>query len=214
MQLRQGRIAMKPGQGNRRDKANGDTGERWNAAWAHRRIADQAQDKGDRYMVVEGRSGSTGPAAAHPLSELLACPTDTGSVLTASAQTIAFDAGQVIFRQSGACEGLYLVVQGQLLRRTERQETRFTLGMARPGDLVELAAALGDRQHTYSLVAQSPGALLLLPIDALHRAFESYPQLRMHLLEELAREVSRAYTLCSQSWWGRSRRGAARTPAA
>ena len=38
--------------------------------------------------------------------------------------------------------------------------------------------------------------MLLLPIEALHQAFESYPPLRMRLLEELAREVSRAYITC------------------
>jgi hypothetical protein len=38
--------------------------------------------------------------------------------------------------------------------------------------------------------------MVLMPIEALHRAFESYPTLRMRLLEELAREVSRAYITC------------------
>jgi hypothetical protein len=33
-------------------------------------------------------------------------------------------------------------------------------------------------------------------MEALTRAFESYPPLRMHLLEELAREVTRAYYDC------------------
>jgi CRP-like cAMP-binding protein len=78
--------------------------------------------------------------------------------------------------------------------------------MARSGDLVELAAALGDRIHTYTLVAQSPGSVLLLPIDGLHQAFQSYPPLRMRLLEELAREVSRAYHLCSITNLTRARR--------
>ena len=205
---------MKAGLGNGRDKADGETDSRWSAAWVHRRMVKQAPDKGDEFMVVKGRSKGSDAAAARPLSELLACPTETGSVLTASAQTIAFDSGEIVFRQSGVCEGLYLVVQGQLLRRAERLETRLTLGTARPGDLVELAAALGDRRHTYSLVAQSPGVLLELPIDALHKAFESYPPLRMRLLEELAREVSRAYTLCGQTWWGRIRRGSSRTSTA
>ena len=91
---------------------------------------------------------------------------------------------------------LYLVVSGQFLRKTERLETRLTLGPARAGDLVELAAALGDGRHTYTLSAQTPGSLLLLPIEALQQAFEGYPPLRMRLLEELAREVSRAYNAC------------------
>jgi CRP-like cAMP-binding protein len=66
----------------------------------------------------------------------------------------------------------------------------------RAGDLVELAATLGDSHHTFTLKALTPGTLLLLPIEALQRAFESYPPLRMRLLEELAREVSRAYIAC------------------
>jgi CRP-like cAMP-binding protein len=83
---------------------------------------------------------------------------------------------------------------------------RITLGVARCGDLVELAAALGDRIHTYTLVAQTPGSVLLLPIDPLQQAFQSHPPLRMRLLEELAREVSRAYHLCSLSNLTRARR--------
>jgi hypothetical protein len=38
--------------------------------------------------------------------------------------------------------------------------------------------------------------LLQLPIEPLHQAFENYPPLRMRLLEELAREVSRGYITC------------------
>ena len=55
---------------------------------------------------------------------------------------------------------------------------------------------LGDRHHTYTLSAVGSGSMLLMPIEALHRAFESYPPLRMRLLEELAREVSRATITC------------------
>ena len=119
---------------------------------------------------------------------------------------ISFSSGETIFSQSGACQGLYLVVSGQLMRRTERLSMRVTLGMARQGDLVELAAALGDRVHTYTLIAQTPGSVLLLPIDALQQAFQSYPPLRMRLLEELAREVSRAYHLCTLTNLSRARR--------
>jgi CRP-like cAMP-binding protein len=89
-----------------------------------------------------------------------------------------------------------VVVSGLFQRKAERLKTRFTLSPARAGDLVELAAALGDGHHTYTLNAQTPGSLLLLPIEKLSLAFEKYPPLRMRLLEELAREVSRAYLLC------------------
>jgi CRP-like cAMP-binding protein len=134
--------------------------------------------------------------AAHPLAELLECPPMAGNLLTGSTQTIEFDSGEIAFRQQDLCKGLYVVVSGQFLRKAERMNTRLTLGTARPGDLVELAAALGGGEHTYTLTALARGSLLMLPIEPLHRAFESYPPLRMRLLEELAREVSRAYIAC------------------
>lgn len=170
--------------------------------------------RGDGAMQPEVRSRRMDAVAAHPLAELLACPPATGSLLTASAQSIEFTAGENIFQQAGRCVGLYLVVSGHLLRRADRLETRLTLGAARAGDLVELASVLGDLHHTYSLVAQTAGSLLLLPIEALNLAFQSYPELRMRLLEELAREVSRAYHACSLSNGVRTRRRKSRTAVA
>jgi CRP-like cAMP-binding protein len=135
-------------------------------------------------------------AAPHPLAELLECPQEAGSLLSGESRCVDFEAGQVVFRQQETCKGLYVVVSGDFVRKAERFEMRVTLGSARPGDLVELAAVLGDRHHTYTLSAVGSGSILLVPIEVLHRAFEGYPPLRMRLLEELAREVSRAYISC------------------
>jgi CRP-like cAMP-binding protein len=157
-------------------------------------------------MQPDARSKRWEDLAAHPLAELLACPPSTSHLLTASAQSMDFESGRVIFSQSSLCLGLYLVVSGQLVRRAERMEMRLTLGTARSGDLLELAAVLGDRLHTYTLVAQTAGSILLLPIDALYQSFQSHPPLQMRLLEELAREVSRAYHLCSLTSLSRTRR--------
>jgi CRP-like cAMP-binding protein len=134
--------------------------------------------------------------APHPLAELLECPPATGNLLNGSAVCIDFNAGGLVFHQSEICRGLYVVISGRFLRKAERLETRLTLGPARAGDLVELAAVLGDGQHTYTLTAQTAGSALLLPIEVLGQAFQQYPPLRMRLLEELAREVSRAYLAC------------------
>lgn len=144
-------------------------------------------------MQPEASSGRTASAQARPLAELMACPPGTGSLLNAAAQYFDVDVGETVFRQAETCRGLYVVVSGQFLRRTERLETRLTLGVARAGDLVELSAVLGDAVHTYTLTAQVAGSVLLLPMNALSQAFETSPQLRMQLLEELAREVSRGY---------------------
>jgi CRP-like cAMP-binding protein len=134
--------------------------------------------------------------AAHPLAELLECPASAGNLLNGAAESLQFDAGEMVFRQHETCKGLYVVVSGLFVRKAERLNSRLTLGSARAGDLVELAAALGDERHTYSLSAQTPGVVLMLPIGALRQVFEAYPPLRMKLLEELAREVSRAYISC------------------
>lgn len=145
----------------------------------------------------EATSGRMSSVAPHPLAELLECPAEAGELLNGSAQSIEVNAGDAVFHQHDPCKGLYVVVSGLFVRKAERLRTRLTLGPARVGDLVELAAALGDGHHTYTLSAQSPGSVLMLPIEALNHVFEQYPPLRMRLLEELAREVSRAYLSCS-----------------
>lgn len=147
-------------------------------------------------MQSEATSERIIAVAAHPLAELLKCPSTAGDLLNQSSKCIGVDAGEVVFRQSGPCKGLYVVVSGNFQRKAERLNSRVVLGHARAGDLVEIAAALGDGNHTYTLSAVISGTLLLLPIDALRRAFEDYPPLRMRLLEELAREVSRGYFAC------------------
>lgn len=137
-----------------------------------------------------------GDVSAHPLAELLECSPEAGDLLNRSAQSLTCGVGEVVFQQGADCRGLYLVVAGEFLRKAERLKTCLSLGAVRAGELVELAAALGDRHHTYTLTAETPGSVLLLPIEGLCRVFESYPPLRMRLLEELAREVSRAYQVC------------------
>ena len=136
---------------------------------------------------------------ARPLAEILNCPPETGHVLNAAAACIDYEPGAIAFRQGGSCRGLYVVVSGQFLRKAERLESRLTLGPARPGDLVELGAALGDGRHTYTLTALTSASLLMLPMEALNQAFSSYPAMRMQLLEELAREVSRGYFASCQA---------------
>ena len=135
-------------------------------------------------------------AAARPIAELLACPPAVSNLLNASAECIEFEAGDVIFHQDDICRGLYVVISGQLQRKAARLDSRVTLGTVRAGEMVELAAMLGDVRHTYTLLAQTVGTVMRLPKEALSRAFQMYAPLRMQLLGELAREVSRAYGMC------------------
>jgi len=163
---------------------------------ASHRASLKAKKMADLTIHPESASVRLAAVAAHPLSELLECPQESGKLLTGSSRSIDFDAGEVVFRQHGSCRGLYVAVSGDFVRKAERFQMRVTLGPTRPGDLVELAAALGDGLHTYTLTAVTRASMLLLPMEELRHAFESYPPLRMRLLEELAREVSRAYITC------------------
>jgi len=176
-------------------------------------VGYSAQKRGDGVMQPEARTGRSAAVQARPLAELLDCPPGTASLVNGAANCISVESGEIVFRQSGICRGLYVVVSGQFLRRTERMETRLTLGVARAGDLVELAAALGNCRHTYTLSAQTQGSLLLLPMAALNEAFEAYPPMRMHLLEELAREVSRGYEASCLSRMPKTRRHGSGTEA-
>jgi CRP-like cAMP-binding protein len=150
---------------------------------------------GDGFMRPEVNLGHV-EAASHPLAQLLACPPITENLLNAAAKCIDFQSGETIFHQGSRCKGLYIILSGQLLRKTNRLEKRLTLGTVGPGEIVELAAALGEGYHTYTLTALDSGSMLLLPVDSLHQAFDKHPPLRMQLLAELAREVSRAYATC------------------
>jgi CRP-like cAMP-binding protein len=147
----------------------------------------------------EGKSGRGNTAEAHPLAELLSCPQETNALLNDSAQCLQFRSGEIVFSQSSLCRGLYVLLSGRYVRKAERMETQLALKPARTGELVELAAALGSGQHNYTLSAQTAGSAFLLPMEALQVAFQSHPPLRMLLLQELAREVSRAYQACRLS---------------
>ena len=114
-------------------------------------------------------------------------------MLNAAIQCLQIASGGTVFRQHDPSIGLYIVVAGEFLRRSERLTTRVTLGPVCAGEIVELASVLSGSAHTYTLTALSDSTLLMLPTDALNRAFEQHPPLRMNLLVELAREVSRAY---------------------
>jgi len=56
-------------------------------------------------MQPDARSWRMEAVQAHPLAELLECPPETGNLLNRTAQCIDFAAGDIVFRQSGICQG-------------------------------------------------------------------------------------------------------------
>jgi len=146
---------------------------------------------GDREAMALTDEGDK--SASHPLAEVLACPPAVDELLHREAQLLSAKEGEFVFRQTEACKGLYVLLTGSFLRRMERLDRTLFLGQALPGEMLELGAVLSGEAHSYSLFAKSDGAMLLLPIEAMREALASYPPLRMHLLEEFAREVSHVY---------------------
>jgi CRP-like cAMP-binding protein len=102
--------------------------------------------------------------AALPLTQLLECPPEIAQLVGRSVRSLEFQESEAVFRQDAPCAGLYLLVSGSYVRRADRMGMRMMLSTASQGDLVELAAALGDKRHTYTLAARSPGSALLLPM--------------------------------------------------
>jgi CRP-like cAMP-binding protein len=150
----------------------------------------------DLNVQVQHEDGRFAAVSAHPIAELLDCPPETSNLLNAAAECINLQPCDLVFRQGDECRGLYFVIAGEFVRKTDRLNTRVALGSTRSGDIVELASALSGNRHTYTLTAITEGTVLLLPLEALQAAFDQHPPLRMRLLQELAREVSRAYLTC------------------
>jgi len=144
-------------------------------------------------MLSKNDRASKNSVTPRPLTELLACPGSLEQRLGASSERRDYKAGDLLFSQGAECEGLYLLLAGEFCRSSYRRDKRVNLGILHPGDLVELAAVLGDGGHNYSLQATTDATALLFPMATLRAAFQEYSPLRMHLLEELGREVSRAY---------------------
>lgn len=144
-------------------------------------------------MLSHEQRGGFQQSPQRPLAELLSCPASIEQALGAATERRNYASGDLLFSQYQLCDGLYLLLAGEFYRTAERREKRLNLGTIHAGDLVELAPVLGDGRHTYTLMAATDAIALLFPRQALAAAFEAYPPLRMHLLEELGREVSRAY---------------------
>jgi CRP-like cAMP-binding protein len=153
----------------------------------------------------EERSEQMNLANPHPIAELLDCPPDARDLLDASARFLDFDVCETVFRQGENCRGLYVAISGLFMRKAERREIRLALASVHPGQMVELGPLLIDGTHNYTLSAQQTGTILMLPKNAIYAAFNLHPPLRMHLLEELAREVSRGYVTGWREWAGRLR---------
>jgi CRP-like cAMP-binding protein len=149
-------------------------------------------ERSEIMLNVEDRNDSR-PGNSRPLTELLACPDSIGARLGTSALRRDYLKGDKLFAQGAPAEGLFLLLAGDFWRTAEHREKRLSLAPLRSGDLAELGAVLGESAHTYTLLAASPAAALLFPACELQQVFDVYPPLRMHLLEELAREVSRSY---------------------
>ena len=177
---------------------------RWIARATRRRTGDRAEARGDGTMQPEARFGHA-EAAAHPLAELLECPPAIGNLLNASAQYARL-------RNRG--DGLS---PGRALPRALRGG--FRAAVAQDGAPEYAAdAGTGARRETWwnwrprwamdIILIRSRRKLrrrcCCCRSSRSSRLSRRYPPLRMQLLEELAREVSRAYNTCClhASWPG------------
>src|ERR1035437_3745459 len=76
-------------------------------ASTRRRAASRAQTEGEVAMQREAKSRQMEAVKAHPVAELLECPPAIGLLLNRAAQCLSFEAGEVVFPQSGICPGIW-----------------------------------------------------------------------------------------------------------
>lgn len=110
--------------------------------------------------------------------------------LERAAQERAFPAGQVIFAEGDAGDGLYVVKEGRVqISALVRAEERRALSELGPGDFFGEMAVLDQEPRSATATASEPTAVYFIPREELLRALEQSPKLLLALVREFSRRV-------------------------
>ncbi len=105
----------------------------------------------------------------------------------ASEQT--FTAGQEIFGEGTAGDGLYVVKNGLVEISVRVGSVRHVFSEIRPGDFFGEMAVLEDKERSASAVARQESAVYFIPNAAILRLVESSPELALTLLREISHRL-------------------------
>jgi CRP/FNR family transcriptional regulator, cyclic AMP receptor protein len=101
------------------------------------------------------------------------------------AEEVDLPAGRVLFSQGDSASELFIVVSGQV--RVERDGA--TLAMRGPGEFFGEIALVSEGTRTATATCETDCRLLVLVRRDFHSLMDEFPELKMQVLETLARRV-------------------------
>ena len=100
-------------------------------------------------------------------------------------QCFIYENGQSIFRQGDPCSSMYLILQGSVEIRQEREETRVLVARLEPPDFFGEVALLTGVPHATTAMAAERTCLLPVSIEQLLNEIRSNRELALYLVRSL-----------------------------
>lgn len=106
------------------------------------------------------------------------------------ARQLVFAAGQEVFKEGDAGDGLYVVAEGRVeISVPVNPQTRLVFSQIEPGDLFGEMAVLEDKPRSATAVAREPTTLYFLPRDEMLKRVNHSPALALGLLREISHRL-------------------------
>lgn len=106
-----------------------------------------------------------------------------------SGQRMAYDAGDVIFRQDDTSEALYVILDGIVDVVREAPEGRVRLAQIGEGNMFGETGVLCDQARTATIEAATPVSVLQIDRHTFNEVARDVPQLTLAIARELARRL-------------------------
>ena len=104
---------------------------------------------------------------------------------------VAYQAGDVIFRQGDPAKYLYFVVDGEVsIRFNPEDGPVITVTNVKPGDIFGWSATMGSRAYTSGAVCTKPGEFFRLEGESLKNLCQEYPETGILILNQLASVIA------------------------
>lgn len=100
-------------------------------------------------------------------------------------EEVDLPAGRVLFNQGDSAQELFIVVSGQV--RVERNGS--VLAVRGPGEFFGEIALVAEGERTATATCLSPSRLLVLGHRDFHSLMDEFPDLKVRVLETLAKRV-------------------------
>ncbi len=104
-----------------------------------------------------------------------------------------FNAGDPIFLEGEACEGIYCLEKGLVgIRKSDPNGSSFMLRLSYPGDTLGYRAFVSDDFHETTAEALEPSSMCFIPKSPLKKLMHKNPSLCFRFLEHAARDLKTA----------------------